>query len=194
MFGRNGDYVVARVITPPEPFITRDDAKAHLRIEPDVTDDDAVIDALVSAATAYFDGPVGRLGRAIAPQLLELALEAWPDRLDLPCPPLLEIESIQFVDSAGQWQEFDPAQLPHIKPRTRGGPGDVVIRYWAGYGVRHDETNDWVPQVPAPIKYAALSLLGHWFAVREAVNIGNITSEVPLGVQAIVDLYRMPRC
>lgn len=37
---------------------------------------------------------------------------------------------------------------------------------------------------------AILLLVGHWYSNREAVNVGNITSEIPLGVDNILFLFR----
>lgn len=37
---------------------------------------------------------------------------------------------------------------------------------------------------------AMLLLIGHWYANREAVNVGNITSELPLGVDALLMQHR----
>ena len=42
------------------------------------------------------------------------------------------------------------------------------------------------PLVSARVKLAMLLLLTHWYEHREAVNIGNITSEVPMGVEALL--------
>jgi hypothetical protein len=36
-------------------------------------------------------------------------------------------------------------------------------------------------------------LLGHWYNIREAVNIGSVTSEIPLGVEALLSPYRYSR-
>lgn len=41
------------------------------------------------------------------------------------------------------------------------------------------------------VKAAMLLLIGHWYANREAVNIGNITSEVPFAVEALLQPYRI---
>lgn len=37
---------------------------------------------------------------------------------------------------------------------------------------------------------AMLLLIGHWYSNREAVNVGNITSKIPLGVDDILFLFR----
>ncbi len=41
------------------------------------------------------------------------------------------------------------------------------------------------------IEMAMLMLIAHWYANREAVNIGNITSEVPFAVEALLQPYRI---
>lgn len=43
------------------------------------------------------------------------------------------------------------------------------------------------------VQLAMLLLVGHWFANREAVNVGNITSQLPLGFDALVSPYRWYR-
>ncbi|EAO2313199.1 phage gp6-like head-tail connector protein [Salmonella enterica subsp. enterica serovar Senftenberg] len=41
------------------------------------------------------------------------------------------------------------------------------------------------------VKAAMLLLIGQWYANREAVNIGNITSEIPFAVEALLQPYRI---
>jgi len=41
------------------------------------------------------------------------------------------------------------------------------------------------------IRVAMLLMIGHWYANREAVNIGNITSEIPLAVEALLQPHRI---
>ncbi|ORM66145.1 head-tail connector protein [Pantoea rwandensis] len=41
------------------------------------------------------------------------------------------------------------------------------------------------------VRTAMLLLIGHWYANREAVNIGNITSEIPLAVDALLQPHRI---
>ncbi|EKO4983783.1 phage gp6-like head-tail connector protein [Escherichia coli] len=43
----------------------------------------------------------------------------------------------------------------------------------------------------ADIKAAMLLLIGHWYANREAVNIGNITTAVPFAIEALLQPYRI---
>ena len=41
------------------------------------------------------------------------------------------------------------------------------------------------------VRAAMLLMIGHWYANREAVVIGTITSEVPLAVNALLQPYRI---
>ncbi|MGQ2971832.1 head-tail connector protein [Brevundimonas mediterranea] len=45
-------------------------------------------------------------------------------------------------------------------------------------------------EAPESVKTAALLLMAHWFENREAVNIGNITTMVPLGALWLANRYR----
>lgn len=120
------------VITPPEPIVSLELAKAHLRVDDD--DSDALIAVYIAAAQGAIDGPAGWLGRAIGVQTLELRLpdffaenwrtpsgfiwedgawtdwEVWPfDAITLPCPPLISVTSITYEDTAGVDQVLDPS-------------------------------------------------------------------------------------
>ncbi len=44
--------------------------------------------------------------------------------------------------------------------------------------------------IPLACKQAVLLLVGHWFANREAVTVGNIVSNVPLTVEALLSPFR----
>ncbi len=41
------------------------------------------------------------------------------------------------------------------------------------------------------IRSAMLLLIGHWYANREAVNIGNITSSIPFAVESLLQPHRI---
>jgi uncharacterized phiE125 gp8 family phage protein len=43
--------------------------------------------------------------------------------------------------------------------------------------------------VPAPLKVAIMLIAANWYENREAVNVGNITSEMPMGVAALIAPY-----
>ncbi len=57
----------------------------------------------------------------------------------------------------------------------------IFLTYEAGY-----EDGE----IPSSLISAQLLLIGHWYNVREGVNVGNIVSEVPLAVDALLQPYR----
>ncbi|KQP34298.1 hypothetical protein ASF27_01685 [Methylobacterium sp. Leaf102] len=99
-----------RVVTPPAPILTVEQAKRHLRVEGG--DEDAYIVDLIAVATAWIDGPDGWLGRALGEQVLEAVVpsSAWAGERWLPLPPLLDILG-----------------------ETPSDAGFITVRYRAGY-------------------------------------------------------------
>lgn len=184
------------VVTPPQPIVTWDRAKAHLREDSD--DEKDYVEGLIAAATAWLDGPAGWLGQSLGPQLLEWRLADWPDedRFHLPFGPLLEVEAVRYVDPHGveqSWPFPTPLWFENM-PAIRGRVGDIRVRYWAGYGRRDpDDTTKWVAEVPAPIIQAILLLVGHWYANRETVVTGTIATSLPLAAEALLSPYRVWR-
>lgn len=186
------------VTTPPAALVTAEEAKTHLRV--DHADDDAYIGGLIMAAQGMLDGPSGILGRAIGLQTLELHLDGcavWPSAtVDLPYPPLVAGSvAIRYVDPDGVERDLDAASFvvtgrpdqprlvpayQHAWPTVRRSPNAMTVSYGAGYATP-----------PAGLKHAALLLIGHWYANRETVNIGNISSTLPFTVDALIGPFRV---
>lgn len=195
------------VITPPEPVVSLVDAKKHLRIEPGVTDDDAYIEGLISAAIVWLDGPAGWLGRALGKQTLELRIEGFGcyPGIDLPFPPLVSVESVKYLDVDEVAQTVDEdlwlvqGQRLWLKPTFSAPavsrqPDPVIIRYVAGYG--SFDTADppvWTSALPKSIWVAVLMLVGQWFDNRQAVTIGAAVEQMPFAVDALLGPFRVYR-
>lgn len=187
------------LITPATvPALDTDAAKAHLRVE--FADDNALIDALAAAATAMIENLTGR---ALLAQSWRLTLDRFPACGDpvirLPRPPLLSVASVKYVDEAGALQTLDPALYQvdagstparlapaygQVWPVARCELGAVRVEYQAGYGAAADS-------VPADLLAAIKLQLGHLYENREAVNVGNIVTPLPLGVEALVFLHKV---
>lgn len=175
--------------------VTTAEAKLHCRI--DASDDDTLIDTLIDAATQLVETVTHR---ALLSQTWDLKLEAFPcdgDELWLPKPPVSAVSSITYLDTAGASQTWATTEyltdLPTgawarkaritpaygvVYPSTYPVPNAVTVRFVCGYGA--------AAAVPAPLKAAIKLLVGHWYQNREAVNVGNITSELPLTVPALL--------
>jgi uncharacterized phiE125 gp8 family phage protein len=138
-----------QLITPPssEP-VALADAKAFLKV--DVTDDDALIGSLITAARARTEW---HTGRALMTQSWVLWLDLWPicGIIEIPLPPLVGVtqvatyaldDTMQVIDPAtyivdaasqpariAQRKPFPPPLLPPLRPVNA-----VSIAFNAGYG------------------------------------------------------------
>ncbi|MBD9571749.1 head-tail connector protein [Ensifer sp. ENS08] len=180
------------VIEPPVAIVTLAEAKAHLVVEH--VEDDLLLEGFIRAACRWIDGPDTWLGRAIGLQVLEWQLQSWPcNPLTLPCPPEVEIVSIKYIDPDGVERTLpfsEPLYLENL-PAVRGRPGDIKIRYRAGYGVRSEaDANAWVPAAPPDIKVAVLMLVAQWYRHRSPVVTGETLVQLPFAVEALLQPYR----
>lgn len=200
-------YVV--VITPPEPVISLEEAKAHLRV--DHSDEDALIIGMVAAATQHLASPHGWLGRSIGVQTLELRMWSFDeqcrgDPISLWFPPVTEVLSVTYVDSDGVDQTVDDTDWRIVGerylapvyqgqwPAARLDHDSVRIRYRAGYPeVVPDGGGDPVRTVPEPIIEAILQHVGVFYENREEVAAGAAFSSLPPGfsAEALVSPFRI---
>lgn len=175
------------VVTAPSvsDVLTTAEAREHLRVEDDA--EDALIGGYVAAAVEHLDGPGGWLGRALAPQTLELRLDAFCGSIELPwielpCPPVSEVTSVKYIDGAGAEQTIDSGDYAlhgdridlawgKSWPSPRAEREAVRVRYVAGY-----------EQLPAPIKAALLLMVGDLYANRETGVVGMVASAVKMSV------------
>lgn len=188
-----------RLITAPSTTpVTLVEAKAHLNV--DHSDDDTLITAMIEAATAHVDGPVGFLGRAIVDQTWELVLDEFPDNeIKLPMPPIIEVVHIKYDDTAGVEQTISPADytvdnvsepgwvLPESAgswPATFDGINAVRVRYRAGY--IDTSVSPTVGEVPADIKAAILLYVGSLYGNRETEMIGASVQPMPWSAEQIL--------
>lgn len=185
-----------KTITPPatEP-ISLSEAKKHLRVE--ITDDDALINALIVTAREYCEG---FQNRKYITQTLELILDSFPLSKFIEfkdCSPIQSITSIKHKDHEGTETTWDAdnyivdadsfigkAVLGYGKSWPSFTPypvGAVRIQFVAGYGN--------ASAVPSSVKQAMLLLVGHWYENREAAS-KNISKEMELAVHALLSLGR----
>ena len=185
------------LITPPaERILTLAEAKQHLRV--DLADEDALIQTYIDAVDAHLDGPAGVLGRALVTQTWDVTLPCFPaadDALRLPLPPLQSVVSIGYTDGAGApqtlaaWQTYFRHDIGYLRPAfgaawpaTQAIENAVIIRITAGYGG--------AAAVPAPIRAAAMLLLGSAARTREGEIIGATVAANP-AVERLLAPYRL---
>jgi len=93
-----------KLVTPPsvEP-ITLSEAKLHLRVIQD--NEDALIESLITAAREYCED---FQNRAYVEQTWKLTFDEWPEfPFELPKPPLISVEKIEYKDDEGNVTEWD---------------------------------------------------------------------------------------
>ena len=125
--------------------ITLAEAKLHCRV--DSTDDDALITALITAATEMCEQ---QTGRAIMAQTWELTLDAFPDAFELTRVPVQSVTSLKYYDADGVQQTLSNTlySLDNVDdhgwgyvvpvyagawPTSRDQINAVALRYVAGY-------------------------------------------------------------
>lgn len=173
---------------PAEEPLTTAEAKLHLRV--DGSDDDALIARLVAAARRSAEHETKR---ALVTQTWDWTLDGFPRWFEVPKPPLQSVDEITYLDDAGAEQTLptsvyrvDAAREPgritlgygQTWPSTYPVASAVTVRFVAGYGA--------AAAVPEDIKAAMLLTIAHWYRNREAVNVGNIVTEMPMGAKMLI--------
>lgn len=174
------------VLTPGAPALGLARVKRHVSVEH--SDHDTRLVELIAVAQAHIENT---LNRTLTTASLEQRFEPGPlhhSKLYLGRGPVRSI--VEVVASA------DGAETPISSSSYSlsgseaiyfgyGAPtvnGEMVVRYTAGYGTP--------AQVPEPIKHAMLLLVAHYYANPDPVNIGNITTELPFGVDNLLAQYK----
>lgn len=158
--------VTPPVITP----VSLTDVKAQLYV--DHADDDAMIGALLTAATEHFDGWTGVLGRALVEQTWRQDFACFSDCLRLPLAPVLSVESITYFDGDNVQQTlaasvcdlFTDARGPYVGlkpdqswPVSYSRRDAISVTFRAGYGTAPAQGETPAQStVPEPIKLAII--------------------------------------
>lgn len=191
--------MAVKLVTPAtDEVVTLEEAKAHLRVDTD--DDDDLIEALISAAIAYVEKTNSI---ALTSQEWDLFLDAFPDgeEIEIPLPPLIEVDGVFYQDNAGSEQEWSadnyvvdnaasPGRLKLLNggwPSARDAANAIRIRFRAGY-VEVGSSPE-APAVPAPIKQGILLLIGTMYENRETIVIGQTAVELPWAAQQLLKPY-----
>jgi len=183
--------VAAVVVTsgPAVEPVSLAEAKLHCKI--DLTDDDALVSALIVTAARWCEA---RIGQQFITATRSLTLDGIPfGEITLPYPPLQSVSSITYVDSAGTTQtwssslyDVDNKTKPgrvrpkwgEVWPSIREQMNAVTVTYTCGYGTASTD-------VPAAVKQAMLLLIGHWYENREA-STDTASKEIPQGVEPLL--------
>lgn len=192
-----GEPLVTLEAPPASPVVSVSDAKAALRITHD--DEDALIGALVAAATQHLEGYGGVIKRALVTQSWRVAVSDADGygRFFAPLAPCIECTAIEYfapdaltkstatldnfrLIKGPDWAYLEP--LPGQSwPSLDDRPDALQAVFTCGYGDAED--------VPAPIVHAIKLLTGHLYENREETTALSL-ERLPLGVEALVSTYR----
>ena len=176
--------------------VTLAEAKLHLRVELDVTVEDALIQAFIGAATLEAEH---LMGRAIMAQKWRYTADRFDEEIVLMRPPVTAIDSVKYVEPvAGVLTEIDP--LDYVLVTLSDYGSSVIPAYTSEWPSARDQSDAVqivfsagytdAASVPAPIKT--------WIMLQFAAMYENRASEViatgspvKLGfVDSLLDRYR----
>lgn len=179
----------APVVTVPpasEP-VTLAQAKAQCRVTG--TDEDTLLTRLITAARSLVES---WCGIALESRTVTMACTSFCDFAMLPTGPVSAVSGIAYVDTAGVSQTLstDVYEL-----RKDGLNASIVLKINQSWPSIQTGSQIVVTAViggspPEAAVHATLLLVGHWFETREAVNVGNIVTEMPLAVEALLCNHR----
>lgn len=184
---------MTQIEPPDETPVSIAEVRAHARI--DHTAEDGLIEVYLDAAIRRAEG---YLRRQLITATWLAALDRFPAAglpILLPRPPLQSVESIKYIDAAGDEQTLDPSEYFVDTTTTPGSVRPYYGRVWptatlerrddavqvtivAGYG--DDPEN-----VPADYRLALLYLAAHYYARREPDAAG-ATDDLPPTVKALL--------
>lgn len=202
--------VLQQLTAPVAEPLTLAQGRKHLRLtavgSPPVHPEDDLVTASIAAARRRVEN---HTHRALVTQQWRLELDRWPEnsRIVLPKPPLMSVDSIEYVDLAGDTQTLDPDLYQVMRPTgptadraeiipaylavlpaMRCYPGSLIINFTAGYG-SGGSPDDSVANIPADVIAALKLLLGHYFENRQEVIVGSTAAQLPAAVEALLSSY-----
>ena len=190
---------LVRATDPVVEPVTLAEAKAHLRV--DITDDDAIISAIIKAAREWCEE---YLDRTLVHTQWTLRMDAFPWEFELPRPPMAQtgtatatvvtytLETQATATLATNEYRVDRNSEPGVIRTVYAGtwPGHlmdenaVTVTWYGGYGPSG-------ASVPAAIRSAMLMLVAHLYENRQAaVSTGAVPQDVPFGVKALLSSQR----
>lgn len=172
--------------------VTLDEAREQCRV--DYSDDDTIIERLISAATSLFDGE-GELGRAIITQSWTQWEPVTTGRIRLKMGPFQSLVSVEhYVDGVLQSANVADFDIRPVGDFVTVGPvgswpqadardDAFKITYFAGFG-------DVPSAIPQGIRHAILLTVGHWYENREAFTDRKLM-ELPQAVSSLIGNHRV---
>jgi len=184
-----------QVVTPASTYpVSLTEAKAHLKV--DINTDDTLITNLIIASTQLSEEYTNRF---FINTVITQTCSTFLDLKSLLKSKVINVSFIKYYDSDNTLQtlspsnyvvnnQFEPCQInpvidfsyPDIAKRIDA----IQCKYNVGYGTA-------AADVPNAIKQAILLTIGNWYANRETVIIGRITSKLPQSALWLLNTYKV---
>lgn len=195
-----GDFSL-QLITPParEPW-TLNQAKDHLRIERDFTDEDDQIELYMLAAREYVEGA---FNLCLLEQLWEMSLPNFPyeDTIRFPLWPVREVTYFRYTDLSDVTNIMSVGGLASgatLRTRLSRKPAEIILAFgqsWPGTvlqtgdGIRiglscgyvRGDSPETLP-IPNKVLQAMRLLLSHMYENRAVVTLGTLDTTTPLAI------------
>ncbi|BBB29372.1 head-tail connector protein [Neptunomonas japonica] len=176
--------------------VTLEEVRAQCRIDGDITDENTLLQGLISTAREYCEN---HTGRHFAAKTLHYIGNWCANKIEL-TPNLKTVSFIQYRDHNNEQQSFpdtkyyvDSVSLvgaviplstwPSTYPTH---PQPVTIEFEVG---DTDESGN--SSCPYGVKQAILLLVAHWYENRSAVAFSGTSKEVEYSVSALLSPYRV---
>lgn len=126
---------LTRIAEPSTEPVTRDDCKAALNLDADLTADDALIDAWITGAREYAED---YCKRSFITQRWRLTLDSFTDpraacrgpflgALRLVRAPVVSVDTIRYLDMNGTWQTITKPGQPDVSTTVASEQKLVVV-------------------------------------------------------------------
>ncbi len=186
------------IITEADPFVSVPTMRKHLQVEHE--GDDAYIASLILAAQ---DKVQSDTGRGVGRQVLEMQATPCAAGVELPFPPFVSLDQVQYVDTDDALQTMGSDDLTALRaqivlgrfkratvrpvagvwPAMADRPDALRLRFTAGF-----QASEIAAQ---RLGHAMLMLVAHWYANRETATTAAL-SEIPHGAAALIAEARVP--
>ena len=187
-----------RIQEPAVEPISLDEAKVHLRVDPDMAEDDALIRGLIATARRNCET---QTGRSLVTQRWRLLFDAFPAAVVFERGPIQSVDTLNWLDMGGVAHTITNPGGPDYA-LSLGGPmprmtpgfgriwpiplpqiGSVWIDYTAGYGPQ-------ASAVPESLRSWMLLRLATLYNNREEVATGISVTPMPY-VDSLLDDERV---
>lgn len=168
--------------------ITLTEAKQHLRMEND-SSQDTFITSLIAPARAFVER---RTGYSFVSGARVFTFARWGDYLEIYLRPITSVTTVAYTDEEGDAATYTSYLAPlGIFPfRIFHAVGDEFPTLAEGTSITVTVAAGAVDSASQEYligKRAMLLLIGHWLEARETVVIGDSANEVPFAVECLLD-------